>query len=260
VTETAFELRTALVAAAMLAGLVAFVELGRWLGKRRRALGAGGEEAEGAAIDAAVFALFGLLVAFSFSGALDRFEHRRTLIVEEANAITTAYHRLELLPAGARPPLRALLRQYVESRLAFYRKMSDDREAAAERERALALKDLIWRQAIEAGRGDGNAAVLGLVGSGLNAMFDVEVERVAATQRHPPAAIYGLLFAVGFASAFLAGYGTAGRPRNWSRVIVFSASTALAVFVIVNLEYPRIGLIRLGVADQPLFEVLERMR
>jgi hypothetical protein len=91
-------------------------------------------------------------------------------------------------------------------------------------------------------------------------MIGVEAERIAATQQHPPAAIYAMLFAVGFASAFLAGYAMAGNPRDWARVAVFAASLGVAVFVILNLEYPRIGLIRFGAADEPLAEILERMR
>jgi hypothetical protein len=208
---TGFALRTALAAAAIFAGLVAFVELGRWFGGRWRALGEGREEGAGSAIDAAVFALFGLLIAFSFSGALERFDHRRTLIVAEANAIQTAYLRLDLLPTSTQPALRTLFREYVESRLAYYRKIAEVQEARAERDRALALKEVIWKQTIEAARATGDTAVLILVGSGLNAMIDAEVERIAALHRHPPLVIFGMLFAVGFAAAFLAGYSTAGR-------------------------------------------------
>jgi hypothetical protein len=251
---TVFALRTALAAAAILAGLVVFLELGRWFGARREG------ERESSAIDASVFALFGLLVAFSFSGASERFDHRRTLIVAEATAIGTAYLRLDLLPAGSQPALRALFREYVESRLAYYRKIAEVEEAQAERDRALAIQEVIWKQAIDAARATHDTAVLTLVASALNAVVDAEVERIAALRRHPPLVIFGMLFAVGFASAFLAGYSTAGRPRNWSRVVVFSASLAVSVFVILNLEYPRYGLIRLGVADQPLVDVLERMR
>jgi hypothetical protein len=144
--------------------------------------------------------------------------------------------------------------------MAYYEEIADVQRAKAERNRARALQDVIWRQAIEASRAEKNPAVLSLVGSGLNAVIDLEVERIAALRRHPPAVIYGMLFAVGFASAFLAGYSTAGGPRNWSRVVVFSASLAVSVFVIFNLEYPRYGLIRLEIADQPLVDVLERMR
>ena len=63
-----------------------------------------------------MFALLGLLLAFTFSGAADRFDHRRSLIVEESNAIATAYSRIDLLPQAAQPKLRAEFRRYVEAR------------------------------------------------------------------------------------------------------------------------------------------------
>jgi hypothetical protein len=257
---TAFALRTTLAAVAIIAGLIVFIELGRWFGARRRALPGIREELESSAIDAAVFALFGLLIAFSFSGALDRFDNRRTLIVAEATAIETAYLRLDLLPASAQPELRALFREYTESRLAYYRKITEVPEAKAERYRARAIQEVIWSHGVEAARATGDTAVIMLVTSALNGVFDAEVERIAALNRHPPLVIFGMLFAVGFASAFLAGYSTAGGPRNWARVVVFSASLAVAVFVILNLEYPRYGLIHLELADQPLHDVLERMQ
>ena len=60
----------------------------------------------------------GLLIAFTFSGATSRFEARRHLLTEEANAIGTAYLRLDLLPATAQPELRRMMRAYVDARMA----------------------------------------------------------------------------------------------------------------------------------------------
>ena len=77
------------------------------------------------AVDGAVFALLGLMIAFTFSGAASRLEVRRQLIVQEANAIGTAYLRLDLLPPGAQPGLREDFRQYVDARLAVYSKLPD---------------------------------------------------------------------------------------------------------------------------------------
>lgn len=257
----AFVLRVALVSTAMFVGLLVFVEVGRWFGSRRRArLGGGPDDPSGSAIDASVFALFGLLIAFSFSGALDRFDRRRGLIVTEANAIWNAYCRLELLPAASQAELRPLFRQYLASRLAYYPKMYEPEKAKEERDHAHAIQEEIWRQAIAGARTVGTPAVLGIVTSSVSAMSDVEVERIAATHRHPPPVIFGMLLAVGFAAEFLAGHSTSGKPRHWSRVVVFSASLSVAVFVVLNLEYPRLGLIHLGNADLPLIEVLERMR
>jgi glycopeptide antibiotics resistance protein len=68
-------------------------------------------------IDAAVFALLGLLLGFSFAGAMSRFDARRQLIVNESNTISTAYLRIDLLPAADQPEIRALFREYLDPRL-----------------------------------------------------------------------------------------------------------------------------------------------
>ena len=72
-----------------------------------------------------MFALFGLLIAFTFSGGASRLDTRRQLIAEEANAIGTAYLCLDLLPASDQPALRGLFRDYLDSRLAVYRKLPE---------------------------------------------------------------------------------------------------------------------------------------
>ena len=72
-----------------------------------------------------MFALLGLLLAFSFSGAASRFEDRRHLITQETNAIGTAYLRIDLLPGDAQPKMRELFRHYLDSRLETYRNPQD---------------------------------------------------------------------------------------------------------------------------------------
>ena len=89
-------------------------------------------------VEGAVYGLLGLLIAFSFSGAASRFEARRDLIVQEANAIGTAYLRLDLLPDEARDGLREKFRRYLDTRLSAYRKMPDIEAAMAELARASA--------------------------------------------------------------------------------------------------------------------------
>src|SRR5271154_7602118 len=77
-------------------------------------------EPQSSAIEGAVFALFGLLLAFTFSGAVARYDAHRELVIDECNAIETAYLRLDLLPPQSQPPLRQLFRDYVDSRLHLY--------------------------------------------------------------------------------------------------------------------------------------------
>ncbi len=81
----------------------------------------------------------GLLVAFTFSGAATRFDDRRHLIVDEANAIGTAYARLDLLAPGPRQELRELFRRYVDGRLAIYRAVPDRAKVRAAVAHAAAL-------------------------------------------------------------------------------------------------------------------------
>lgn len=259
----AFTLRTILVAAGMFVGMLVFLEIGRWLGVRERERAADREGAEAGigAMEGAVFALFGLLIAFTFSGAMERFDHRRELIVDEANAIGTAYLRLDLLPAEAQPALRVLFRQYLESQLSLYHEVADPQAVKGELERATALQEAIWKQALEAARATGNPQVLMLVASSLNAMIDSAATRVAAARKHTPKAIFGMLFVLAFASALLAGRSmAASQRRKWLHMLVFACAIATSVFVILNLEFPRLGLIRIEVADQALVDVLEGMK
>ena len=72
------------------------------------------------AIENAIFALFGLLLAFTFSGAVTRYDIHRELIVDESNDIGVAYRRLDLLPPATQPALRQLFRDYTTSRLHLY--------------------------------------------------------------------------------------------------------------------------------------------
>ena len=109
-----------LVALSLFAALLAAQEAGFRAGRRRRSGEADTAPTGLGAVEGALFGLMGLLIAFTFSGAEARFENRRRLIVQEANAIGTAYLRIDLLPAASQPAVRDLFRRYVDQRLAGY--------------------------------------------------------------------------------------------------------------------------------------------
>jgi hypothetical protein len=117
----------ALLALALFGSVVGMLELGRRTGAKRRARDAEAAQTSVSVVNGAVFGLLGLLIAFTFSGAAARFERRRDLIVEEANAVGTAWLRLDLLPADAQPPLRDSFRRYIDARLDGYRMLPDRR-------------------------------------------------------------------------------------------------------------------------------------
>jgi len=95
----------------------------------------------------------------------------------------------------------------------------------------------------------------------LNEMFDITTTRTMATRMHPPAVIFLLLIGLAFASALLAGYGMAGgRSRNTIHMVGFAAVIALAVYVIVDIEFPRLGFIRVEAFDEVLVQTRASMR
>ena len=120
------------IAIALFFGILAAIVAGRWIGRRAIAHYGSARAPSVGSMEAAVFALMGLLIAFTFSGALDRFDKRRAQIVEEANAVGTAWLRLDLLPAPAQPDIRQSFRDYVDSRIATYRRLPDLKAAQAE--------------------------------------------------------------------------------------------------------------------------------
>jgi hypothetical protein len=219
------------------------------------------DEAKLGTLEGEVFALFGLLVAFTFSGAMQRFDAHRSLIAEEANAIDTAYLRLDLLPRDAQPALRELFRSYLDWRLGFYRRLSDGEAAAAEQARSKSLQSQIWSQAIAASRSPGahpDAAKLLL--TALNEMFDIATTRQMASNLHPPQIIFILLYILALGCSLLAGYGTAGSRRSWVHILGFVIVTVITVYVIIDIEYPRHGLIRAVTYDQVLIDLRRDMK
>ena len=254
-----FEENALLLASGLVAGMFAMQEIGRRLGVRARTLAGEAAVAGTGVVEGAVFALLGLLIAFTFSGAASRFDERRKLIVEEANAIGTAYLRLDLLPSAARADLRESFRHYLDARLAVYRALPDLAKAKAELARAAGLQQEIWTKSLAATAGVQPATMLLL--PALNEMFDITTTRTMAGQMHPPGIIFFLLCGLALLSALLAGYAASGTAaRNWVHTTVFALTLAGAVYVILDIEFPRVGLIRLDAFDQVLVDLRQSMR
>ncbi|MGC2163236.1 MAG: hypothetical protein WA634_15090 [Silvibacterium sp.] len=213
-------------------------------------------------IDGAVFGLLGLLLAFAFSGADSRFEARRQLIVQETNAIGTAYLRVDLLPANAQPAIRADFRKYVDARIAFYTDLRHDRTRAnSDLASSNALQLKIWRESVAAATQTSSPAVLTLVVSSLNDMIDITTTRSVALQTHPPLMIFALLLALALASSLIAGYGMGEqRKRPWLHTLVYAVALTITLYTIMDLEFPRFGLVRVDRYDQALVKQRDSMR
>lgn len=251
----------ALLAVGLFAGMLAAVETGRRIGLRRRADDPAEADAGTSGIEGAVLALLGLLIAFTFSGAMSRFDARRELVVQEANDIGTAWLRIDLLPAEAQPAMRQRFRDYVDARLDFYRLLPDIDAARDAHVRSGRLQGEIWVAAVAACKGSPRAFTGTLVLPALNDMFDVTTTRTMSMWMHPPVVVYVMLFALALASALLAGYAMSrSRARNWLHTVCYALALAAAVYVTFDVEYPRVGLIRIDPIDRALVTVRDTMK
>jgi hypothetical protein len=249
------------VAVAIFFGVLLSLRVGRQLGQRAiDRFGTVGSTI--GSLEATVFALLGLLIAFTFSGALTRFDTRRAQVVQEANAIGTAWLRLDLVPESAQPKLRETFRSYVDARIATYRKLPDMKAAQKELAHSQELQQQIWAESVAAVRLPKARPEAGLLLiPALNDMFDITTTRAAATQIHPPAVIYAMLFALALVAALLAGYQSAGeKGYAWIHKLAFAAIVAFTVYVILDIEYPRLGFIRIDAIDHLLVDVRAGMK
>jgi hypothetical protein len=234
----------------LLPAMVLLLEVGRRL-RRQRA-----EAIVSSAIEGAIFGLFGLLLAFTFSEAVSRFDTHRQLSTQEANDIGTAYLRLDLLPSQAQPELRQLFRDYTTSRLHLY-----DEVGAEISPETLQLQKAIWQKAEIAATSDGakpDAAKLLL--PAINDLIDITSTRQNAFNMHPPEVVFWLLFAFSGGAALMAGYSMKPGPREWVYSIALALAVTLTVFTILDVEYPRRGLIRLRDLDQTLISLRDSMK
>lgn len=242
--------------------MLACLELGRRIGRRRANADPQGWQAGTGVIEGAIFALLGLMLGFTFAAAIGRVDMRRQLIVAEANAIGTAYLRLDLLPEREQPAMRDLLRRYTDARLSVYEKIREDLAAAfAELDRATALQREIWQTTVRATRDADGSVASRLLLPAINEMIDITAVRTTAARTHNPLLFYALIACLLLISSLLAGYAMSwSRDRNWLHIVGFALVTTAVVYVIVDIDYPRIGLFRMDAADQVLYETRAAMK
>jgi hypothetical protein len=232
---------------------------GRRIGARVRARNWAQEVVPGSEhismLQGALLALLGLLLGFSFSAASSRFAERQQLVVREANAMGTAFLRLDLLQPADRAPLQDLLRTYAQSRMQLATSSPDS--TAAWNTALEATQRHIWAAAVPAVQQ--HPDTIRPVLDPLNDMFDLHAERKAVAERHLPTEVLVVLALSAFTTLFVIGFGT---TLTNDRFPIFSIALALlialALWATIDLDYPRRGFIRLD--PQPLIDVVASMQ
>ncbi|SEJ26834.1 hypothetical protein [Achromobacter sp. NFACC18-2] len=219
------------------------------LGKR---LGRDADEKSGAGatvIEGSVFALLGLLVAFTFSGAAQRMAERRDLLVQEVNAIGTAWLRIDMVNAGDQPRLRDQFRQYVDLRIDYYRNVADLEQRDTLAASIGTLQKEIWSTSMQAARVSVPPFAVSYVGA-VNDMFDVASAQTVAQKVHPPVATYVFLGFLTLVAAGLVGLNLASSKRGTLlHQVIYAVVMTAALYIIIDFEFPRIGTIRIDQSD-----------
>lgn len=236
------------VAAALFVGIIIANEAGFQIGHRNHEQSHQGTRSQTNAIQAAMLGLLALLLGFTFTMALQRYDTRSQAVTEEANAIGTAYLRMELLPDHVQADARSLVARYLDARLEA-QKIDLTRTSDRKQSKDLVnqLQQDLWKIAAAAADSGNQPQSTMLVLQALNEMFDAYGRRDAALERHVPELVILTLFAVFVIASALLGYagGLEGaRPRL--ATLAMTVLIVLVIFVVIDLDRPRRGIIQVN--------------
>ena len=205
-------------------------------------------------VTGAVLTLLGLLIGFTFSMAISRYDQRKNYEEQEANAIGTEYVRVDFLPAQDAAATRELLRQYLDQRVLYYTTRQQSRveeiNAAAAR-----LQNEMWSKVRAAAAAAPNP-VMATVVSGMNDVLNTQGYTQAAWWNRIPVAAWGLMIVISIGCSALIGF-SVRRPRRLVFLIV-PLAVSISFLLIADIDSPRGGLIR--VRPQNLLSLSESMR
>ena len=199
-------------------------------------------------IQGSILGLLALLLGFTFSMSMQRFDNRSMAVIDEANAIGTVMLRIELLPAAHRPQAYAALHNYIDLRVGM---SSIDLSKRDERKRfnqqIASVQGELWSLATSAANEDPRPVTSGAYITALNQLIDSQGKRSALQQMHVPEVVLLLLFIVFISSGSMLGY-SSGLSGNRILVPIFLISLliTLIVFIIIDLDRPKRGLIQVN--------------
>jgi hypothetical protein len=230
-----------------IAGFLVSLEAGYRLGERRLAASDDREKSHTSALQGATLGLLALLLGFTFAMAVTRYDNRKAVVLEQANAIGTAELRSRLLPAAQAEAAAKLFREYVETWLAHKAAGTDAAAIAATESRAGDIETKLWDLARAATAADPHSIPAGLFATAMNDVIDLHEKRRRSLEDRVPEVVFILLFAV---SAFALGQiayssGLSGHRHPVANVL-FAGIIALVLIIIMDIDRPRRGLIQVS--------------
>jgi hypothetical protein len=221
--------------------IIGAAELGAWLGRRHNA--GASKETDISTLTGAALGLLALLLGFSFSLALSRFDARRTLVLEEANAIGSTVNFALMLPETVQKPIIDMLRDYTSVRIGLG-VPHDPAKLERDIARSLDLQTKLWQQAVAVTATAPQSLPAYRFVASLNEVNNIHESRLSALRYHVPGAVMFVLIGVSMVAMGFTGY-HAGGQENRGRVatLIMSLMVAVVIMLIVDLDQPARGLI-----------------
>lgn len=247
-SELLYAVPSTVIAFALFGLLAACIEIGHWLGRRRAQLSTEASRGHVVDIQSAILGLSALLLAFAFSLALQRFDSRSEAVVDEANAIGTAFLRADLLPAPLRDEARVAIGAYLDARVdEASLPLSEEDMRGAVNKVASGAQEALWNIAVRAARLEIDSRAPLLFVDAVNGLIDSYGRRTASLSRHVPELVLSLLFLTFLLAGSIVGFaaGVAShRPSLVAYILVFLM--VVLVFIVLDLDRPRRGIIRVS--------------
>jgi hypothetical protein len=200
--------------------------------------------------------LLGLLLAFTFSMAINYHGMRKDVIVQEANDIGTAILRADLYRDNERNLLRAEFKKYVDARVDYFNAGTDLEKVVAAQKLSVEIQQQLWDHATKFSKDSGYVIASMQMIPALNSMIDITTTRQYGNFVHLPDTITYLLFLLSCVCSFYIGYMFVGKKRfDWVMAMIFCLLTSLVVFVIFDLDRPRRGFIKLDQMNNAIVEL-----
>jgi hypothetical protein len=210
-------------------------------------------------LEGALLGLFSLLLAFTFNQSANDYAAHRDLLVTESNAVETALWRADLYPDSVRQAFRRDFKDYLEARVAYYQAGTDEDVIREARKRSAEASGRIWERASRASLDPGNALRSSQMLPAINSIIDAEARRDDARRRHIPDPILWLLFGLCVVGSFIVGYANSSRKIDWVVLLSYSIMAIMTIYVILDLDRPRRGLIETSSAHQNMVRLLHEV-
>jgi len=207
---------------------------------------------------AALFALWGFVLAFTFSNVSARFESVRTMMVDEASMIRNVMLRIETLPDSLRGGFRDDLKKYLQARIDYYEDAGDTEKFNRAKQDAVEIGKKLWTQSVNASYAPGFTFAANNMLAALTAMYDVGAKRDGTLMSGVPAPISFMLFFIALVISFVSGFTSPVlHIKEWVVIIGFVLLACLIILITLDMARPMTGVIRPDVGQEKILQLKE---